>query len=143
MALVRLCAKAGCCRTREAGSKYCSLHKEVEEAKDKKREEERAKNRFKYYKPNPDHAVYWQSTRWKQLSSRLLREHPCCSICGRDDIRLNVHHHYPKGYDYFNDVDFYDEDHLIVVCTACHEQLTHSDRLDTVVNHIFKFDFRK
>lgn len=139
----RLCSHPCCSRFRVEDSKYCSVHKEADETKDKAREEERAKKRFANYKVNSDHAPYWQTSRWKKLSRELLTEHPYCSICGRNDIRLNVHHHYPRGFNYFNDVDFYDRDHLIVVCTACHEQLTHSARLDATVNNIFKFDLRK
>lgn len=139
MSIKRLCNHPCCSRFRVEGSKYCERHKEKDEAIDKQKEEERAKKRFQNYKANPDHAAYWQSSKWKQISSRMLKEHPYCSICGRNDIRLNVHHHYPRGYDYFNDVDFYDEDRLMVVCTACHEQLTHSNRLDNVANHVIRF----
>ena len=147
MPIIKLCQAPCCCRPREHGSKYCVQHREKYEAKDRERDKKRfAENAKKRgnITVNP-HMNYYTSTRWRQLSSSLMKAHPYCEICGRSDLKLNVHHNYPKFYDYYNDHDFYDKNNLVVVCTKCHEQITHTNSLNNVVDHTtkYRFDFRK
>lgn len=123
MPIKKLCSHPSCLRIRLEGSLYCEKHQQDQIELNRKKQE--YLNRRRESQSNPDHVKYWQTSKWKQLSSRLLREHPYCEICRRTDLRLNVHHNYPKHYNYFNDEDFYDESHLMVVCVKCHERLTH------------------
>lgn len=143
MAIRRLCKVPGCCRLQEINSKYCIRHKETWEARDKELAEERAKKRFEHCKPSI-YADLYQTARWKKESKEFIdKMGRRCEICGRTDLRLQVHHNYPKYYDYTN--EFFDQSRWMCVCAQCHERLTHGKDLTIPADHInkFRFDFRK
>ena len=143
MSVHRLCKHNGCSRLRAEGSFYCEKHKEADEARDKELAEERAKKRFEHCKPSI-YADLYQTARWKKESKEFIdKTGRRCEICGRTDLRLQVHHNYPKYYDYTN--EFFDQSHWLVLCASCHERLTHGKDLTIPADHINKirFDFRK
>ena len=142
MPIKKLCCHVGCSRFREEGSKYCSLHREKDEARDAARREE-------YFKTHPikrSGSVYqefYQTSRWHKESTAFIAAHPYCEICGSSDSRLQVHHQWPVGYCYNNEEDFFDKSHWIVICASCHARVTRD--LKTVADHTtkYRFDFRK
>lgn len=120
----RLCQHPCCSRFRVEGSKYCEKHRSSDEAKDKVREEERAKNRFANCKPSI-YANLYQSARWKRESKAFIENSGRrCELCGRSDLRLQVHHNFSSGVDYTN--EFFDHSHWLVLCASCHEKITHN-----------------
>ena len=141
----RLCCHPCCSRFREEGSKYCSLHRSSDEARDAARREEYLKTHpIKYNSEASPYARFYRTYRWHKESTEFIKSRGCyCEICGRSDLRLQVHHVYPKNYDYTN--EFWDKSRWQVVCSQCHAKLTQGNNLDIVSEHInkFKFDFRK
>ena len=145
MAIKKLCAKAGCARFREEGSKYCSLHKDACEKADRERREQYLKEHpIKYNSEASPYARFYKTYRWHKESAEFIQSRGCCcEICGRSDLRLQVHHNWPNFYDYTD--EFWDKSHWIVVCANCHAKLTRGKDLEIVANHTakFRFDFRK
>ena len=138
----KLCCHPCCTRIRVEGSKYCEKHKEIDEACDIEREKQRKKDNPREYNSDPKKDKYYQSYRWHKESSEFIKSHPSCEICGNSNQRLQVHHHWPKGYDYWNDYDFWDKSHWITLCASCHQRITKD--LSVVGDHTLKyrFDFR-
>lgn len=135
-----LCQHPCCSRFRVEGSKYCERHREKDEARDKAKEEERTQKRdYTKLKEDPVSALklkYYSSTRWHKESSEFIKRKGCCEICGRSDLRLQVHHNYPNS-NYFNDYDFWDKNNWLVVCASCHAKLTKEQSKKN-----YRFDFR-
>jgi 5-methylcytosine-specific restriction protein A len=68
----------------------------------------------------------YNTTRWKQLRTKVLKEQDCCFKCGIDksETKLEVHHIIPpRG----NEELFFDENNLAAVCPVCHKIITNKE----------------
>lgn len=117
----RLCSFPGCSFFREEGASYCKKHWHLEEEK-REKAEQRKQEYFQSFRPTR-YSNLLGSPRWKKLRAEHLRQHPVCEICGSSD-NLQVHHNYPKGYDYSAEEDFFNPDCLQTLCTSCHARVT-------------------
>lgn len=145
MAIKKLCCHPCCSNFRVEGSKYCEKHKEKDEARDRERREEYLKTHpIKYNSEASPYARFYKTYRWHKESSEFIKSKGCyCEICGRSDLRLQVHHNYPNYYDYTD--EFWDKSRWVVCCSSCHAKLTKGKDLEITTNHTtkFRFDFRK
>lgn len=131
MSVKRLCKVPCCSRFRVDGSNYCEKHKEKYEAIDKKKEEERAKNRFANRTPSI-YSQFYQSARWHRESSEFLKENPYCEMCGGK--ATHVHHEYPNNVKYDTEALYYDRTHWIPLCKSCHFRLHEMKRRNQSLN---------
>lgn len=70
----------------------------------------------------PNDALY-NTSRWRTLRARVLKENPNCAQCGSSE-GLTVHHaNLPKG----NEEAFFDPEALIVLCKECHDRITSAE----------------
>lgn len=69
----------------------------------------------------------YQSEEWNKLSKRIMiRDHFTCQICGKKNVKLNVHHlYYPKDGHILEVPD----SALITVCEDCHNKLHEQRKL--------------
>lgn len=104
----RPCSYPGCPELTEG--RYCEKH-----------EKEITKE---YNRNNRTYKYLYNSTRWKKLRIKFLKEHPLCAECGKKGIVRPaevVDHIIPhKG----NKELFWDEDNLQALCKGCHDRKT-------------------
>ena len=82
MPIKRMCCHAGCPRYREEGSKFCSVHREADEAKDRKRYADYLSNRYNRQHTTSVYADLYRSSEWKELRKKVIEQHPYCAECG-------------------------------------------------------------
>lgn len=123
MPIKRMCCHAGCPRYREEGSKFCSVHREADEAKDRKRYADYLSNRYNRQHTTSVYADLYRSSEWKELRKKVIEQHPYCAECG-SKFGLQVHHNYAPGVDYSSPDMFFNPDALEVLCTSCHSKET-------------------
>lgn len=123
MPIKKLCCHAGCPRYREEGSKFCSVHREADEAKERKRYADYLTNRYNRQHTTSVYADLYRSSEWKELRKKVIEQHPYCAECG-SKFGLQVHHAYPAGTDYSSPELFFNPDALQVLCTSCHSKET-------------------
>jgi 5-methylcytosine-specific restriction protein A len=65
----------------------------------------------------------YNTTQWRRLRKKILKEQPNCSRCGSTE-NLQVHHIIPpRG----NEDLFYDESNLTTICATCHRVITNQE----------------
>jgi 5-methylcytosine-specific restriction protein A len=107
----KICGHPGCNRLIDPGERYCKEH-----AGEPKREEP-------FKTAVRANASLYNTTRWRKLRNRKIREHPYCVKCGIDKY-LEVHHLTPPRGD---GELFFNEENIIVVCETCHRIITNGE----------------
>ena len=120
MSVKRLCCCPGCVRFREEDSKWCSVHRPKYEAEDEKKKQEYLSMRRKTI--TPERQKFYGSSQWKNRRKIFLEQNPQCALCPFP--ATEVHHEWPVGYDYWNEIDFFDESHWIPLCAEHHRQIS-------------------
>lgn len=119
----RLCICPGCSFFREGDSLYCKKHAYLQVERDQKAKEH-AQEYFRNRKRID--ASFYNTQRWRQLRSDIIKAHPYCSICGGTE-NLQCHHAYPPEVPYLQSEDlFFNADAIQVICRDCHNRI--SDR---------------
>lgn len=109
--LAHACGVMGCPNL-AYDSPYCPQHTREKALKDNRQRKRKQANQ------------YYNSTEWRKLSKRLLKEYPVCEVCSTRRSEL-VHHIIPRsagGTD--------SEENLLVVCRSCHERIHHKDKIN-------------
>lgn len=124
MALMKLCAYAGCRKPVPVGTKYCDEHKARGEARDKEYAERREKRRAER-KGTASARGY--GYRWQQMAAAFRKAHPLCAAClaeGRYTPAACVDHIIPHCGD---PALLYDTNNLQSLCWSCHSRKTASE----------------
>lgn len=103
-----LCRYPGCSTLAGEGEHYCETHRALGPAIERKRLE-----------ALPDMATLYNTSRWRTLRARVIKEQGgTCANCGAY-VRLQVHHlRRPHGDERL----FFLRENLIGLCRRCHEQ---------------------
>jgi 5-methylcytosine-specific restriction endonuclease McrA len=110
----KICNYPGCNTLIDITERYCTEHKREPKGAEPYKNAERS------------NASLYNTTRWRKLRSKILKEHPNCFRCGisKNETRLEVHHVVePRG----NEELFFDETNLTAVCPPCHRILTNKE----------------
>ena len=117
----RLCCAPSCSRYRLDGSDFCERHQNLQQERDKRREEHTRKF-FESFRKSK-YSDLFRTKRWRDLRTEHLRQHPVCEVCGSSK-NLQIHHNYPRGFDYSSEELFFNPDVLETLCTSCHAKET-------------------
>jgi 5-methylcytosine-specific restriction endonuclease McrA len=71
----------------------------------------------------------YNTTRWRQLRKKILKEPQSCYRCGIDgnETEFEIHHIIPPMG---NEELFFDESNLVAVCPVCHKIITNKEIRD-------------
>lgn len=81
----------------------------------------------------------YNSTKWRKLRDKYLKEHPMCEICGKNPTQ-DIHH--LKSFIVRDEIDwelFLDENNLEGLCKECHGKI-HSGKIKQDKNFIEEDD---
>ena len=121
MSIQRLCKHYGCVRYRLPNSSFCEKHQADQAELDRKMEERKQKY-FESFSQSR-YSDLFRTKRWRDLRAEHLRLHPVCESCGSSE-NLQVHHNFPRGFDYSSEELFFNPDVLETLCTSCHAKET-------------------
>lgn len=115
----RLCCAPSCSRYRLDGSDFCERHQNLQQERDKRREE----HTRKFFENRPrTTSKFYHSSRWNKERQNFLRENPYCQICG---ARTTEIHHDWTTKDYLDDEEmFFDTEHWVPLCHSCHTRIS-------------------
>jgi 5-methylcytosine-specific restriction protein A len=108
----KICNSPGCNTLIDPSERYCPQHK--------KEQPKPFINAIRY------NELLYNTTRWRQLRSRVLKEQTSCFKCGinKTEAKLEVHHITPpRG----NEELFFEKENLVVVCSNCHRIITNQE----------------
>ena len=121
MALMKICAYPGCQSSIPYGDKFCEVHREKGEARDKnaQRDRQRAVDARR-----GSAASRGYSYKWRIVAKRFLQKHPYCIECyrqGRIRPATDVDHIKPHKGNHFL---MWNEENLQPLCHECHSRKT-------------------
>jgi len=106
MARAKICNHPGCNELISHDKRYCEKHIRAP--------------RVPFENAVRSNDSLYNTTRWRKLRRKVLKENKTCFNCGTNN-NLEVHHRVPpRG----NEEAFYDECNLIPLCSQCHRVVT-------------------
>ena len=102
----KICNFPSCSTLIEPDKRYCNKHM--------------PEKRVPFEGAIRSNAQYYNTTKWRSLRKKVLKDQPYCSKCGIDS-NLHIHHRIPARGD---EELFFNEDNLTVLCEGCHRVVT-------------------